>query len=139
MAHPREFHTCEYTDPDDKDEFSPFVEISIFSGDSERKITALADTGCDPELVIPKTLLPELDLKNKINILPESIGMADDSEVFADIYAEICQVGGEKKIMEIYVLDTQKAVPALLGRGFFDGYDVLFRGKHRKLVFCHPE
>ena len=55
---------------------------------------------------------------------------------FADIYAAICQVGSEKKRMEIYVMDISTLVTALLGRGFFDGYDVLFRGKHENSSFA---
>jgi predicted aspartyl protease len=148
MVHPREFHTCEYTDLLKENEFLPLVEVSIFAGGSKTKITALADTGCDPDLVITKSFLrsAKLGLTKKITKNPLEVRMADGSGVSADIYEAICEVGAERKTMLIYVMDTPNTddnngtqVTPLLGREFFNAYDVLFKGKHRKLVFCHPK
>jgi predicted aspartyl protease len=147
MAHPREFHTCEYTDARD-DRFLPLVEVSIFSGGSKRKITAWADTGCEPDLVISKSLLQsaKLDLTNKINKNPQLDRTADGREVSVDIYEAICEVGGEKQTIHIHVMDTSNpydndgtTMTPLLGLGFFNAYDVLFKGTHRELLFCHPK
>ena len=116
-------------------EYDPVVEIFINS----KKIEAYADTGCSAGIMIFEEQAQDLDLGKKISTEPIDITVADGHQIEAHIYLRKIKIGDAEKEIEICVVNPTPVgykparVPLLLGRGFFDHYDVCFKGNERKL------
>jgi hypothetical protein len=124
----------------------PMVEVLI--GERKVPILAYADSGCSTGIFILKGQFKDIDLGVKISDDedPTPCIVADGHKVGADEYASTVYVDGERKEIIITVLDLERklgSIPIeemtpLLGRNFMDDYDVLFRGKEKKLVIFYP-
>jgi predicted aspartyl protease len=130
--------------------FYPMVNIQCWFGKKKVSLTALADTGCDSGMVLLKnevSLLKEkikgLELGEKINDEPIPVSVADGHIVGADAYIVNIELGEEQKKIDLLVIDsnniigeTEKidAILPLIGRNFLNNFDVLFKGKAKKLV-----
>lgn len=115
--------------------------LDILVGKNRKKILAYVDTGCSTGLYVFKDQIPDVDIGTKISDEPSPCIVADGHIIGGDEYISSIVVGEEEKIVQITVIDpetiigTQKAemIP-LLGRNFLDHYDVLFKGKAKKLA-----
>lgn len=129
----------------EKGELCPIVEILI--GKEKNKIYAYADTGCTTGIYVFKEQVEGIDLGIKTNDEPSPCLVADGHMVGADEFVSMAYVNGERKEIIITVVDLEnkmgsisiKEMPPLLGRNFLDDYDVLFKGKDRKIALFHPE
>jgi hypothetical protein len=122
----------------------PIIDIEV--GDAEKKlISGYTDTGCTTGIFLFKSQIAKmgLDLGSKINEDPSPCEMADGHRIGADEYITIARFNGEEKEITITVIDPEcKMDPVapsecapLIGRGFLDYFDVLFKGKERKVCF----
>ena len=134
------FHETEYREEDGQ--FDPILEVVIVIGKNKYKISAYADTGCTTGLSVSKKQVEGIDLGTKISDEPSPCLMADGHIVGADEYKTTVIIDGEEREIVISVVDPtkilgfiplEKMIP-LLGRDFLDTFDVLFKGKHRKIA-----
>jgi len=144
------FHICEYCDSDDEHPAQPIIDISIGQQDTKRCIPALVDTGCTSALVIPKPFLRDykLDLgkARKVTREPSTLRLANGYEVNLDIYYAFCRVGDIEKKIKVFVIDAKRPsradtrkMTAFLGLSFLNDFDVVFKGKEGRILFCHPK
>ena len=145
------FHTKEYTLDEKRKKFFPFLDVLVGTKESKKKISALANTGCNPCLYFFKSYVEKegLNLGKKINKEPIPILVADGHLINADIYKVTCEIAGIEEEIEVFVADPEKyfeqeepeitTVKPLLGRGILDRYDVLFKGSERKILLFHPD
>lgn len=146
MTEKKPFLEKEYTK---KNGFYPILDIICWVKDSKGSLhalangslRALADTGCDPGVSLSKDQVEDIDLGEKKNDDPIEIFVADGHVVGADVYDATVEINGEKKETELLVVDPTKIIRfeikglfPLLGRGFLNKFDVLFKGEERKLV-----
>jgi len=144
----RNAYTRKYRDIDEKNKTAPLLDVFIGSK-KKTKIAALADTGCAPFLMISKSFIEDSGLELKRMGDDDDyirISVADGHSVNGYPYKGFCQVGGKEVEVEVCAVDTshffddeKPDFPALIGREFLDKYDVLFKGKDKKIVICHPE
>ncbi|HXY88468.1 MAG TPA: aspartyl protease family protein [Candidatus Acidoferrales bacterium] len=141
------FHICEYFD-DGEHASRPLIDISVGPLDSKRDIRALVDTGCTSALVIPKPLLRRCKLNlgkaRKVTRGQTTIQLANGHDVNADIYLTFCRIGEVERKIKILVIDTKDSYPAkkpnltaYLGLDFLNTFDVVFKGKEKRILFCH--
>ena len=132
------FHEAKYKEEDG--ELCPILEIII--GKNKKKIPVYADTGCSTGVFISSEQVKDIDIGEKINDEPSGCIVADGHIIGGDEYVTTAYINGEKRIINITVLDPTKIlgfVPPkemtpLLGRNFLDTFDVLFKGKEKKIV-----
>ena len=128
-------------------DFCPIVKVLI--GEKRTPILAYADSGCTSGIFVFKDQVKDIDLGVKISDEdnPSSCLVADGHKVGADEYVTTVYLNGERKEILITVVDIDRkmgSVPLeqmtpLLGRNFMDNYDVLFKGKEKRLAFFHPK
>lgn len=131
-------HEVEYKREDG--EFCPLLEVVI--GKSKKRILAYADTGCTSGISLLKGQIKDFDIGQKINDEPIPCIMADGHIIGADVYLSSIKIGTEKKDVAISVIDPSKVMGStpvekmtpLLGRDFLDSFDVLFKGKEKKIA-----
>lgn len=121
----------------------PLLEIVI--GSNKESVTAYADTGCTAGLSMLESQIQKLDLGEKISDDPYKVTVADGHVVEADIYKSTISLNGVQKEVEIWVVNPNRIVDhkdkesiILLGRGFMDYFDVMFKGKEGKIALFHP-
>ena len=132
------FHEVEYREHEGC--LCPIVEIII--GENEKKIPAYADTGCTSGIFVFKEQIKGIDLGDKINDEPTPCIMADGHIIGADEYETTAEINGEKSTILVTVLDptiklgsvSPKEMTPLLGRNLLDNFDVLFKGKEKKIA-----
>lgn len=132
------FHEVEYKEHDGSR--CPILEIII--GKNKNKILAYADTGCTTGIFVFKEQIKDIDIGKKINDEPTPCIMADGHRIGADEYKTTACINGEKRIILVTVLDptkklgyvSPKKMLPLLGRNFLDTFDVLFKGKQKKIA-----
>lgn len=132
------FYEVEYKE--DEGSFCPILEIIV--GKKKKKISAYADTGCSTGIFVFQEQIKDLDLGTKINDEPSPCIMADGHIIGADEYITTAYINGEKRIINVTVIDLtkdlgyvspEKMMP-VLGRNFLDTFDVLFKGKQKKIA-----
>jgi hypothetical protein len=128
------------------------VSLLVDQGGKKVPLKALADTGCDCGISLTKEQMEdlELDFGKKQNDYPLPIGIADGSTVGADRYKCVVEVGGERRLVEVWVVDPSNKLdikdededsednqdePVLLGRDFMNHYDAHFSGFEKKITF----
>jgi predicted aspartyl protease len=125
---------------------SPIVHAKIAPlGGSPFEIDAYVDSGCTVGLSLTERQVSQLGLSlgQKINSSPEPCTLADGNTVACDIYVCEVEVGGEKRSVNVAVVDTTQRLEsegqpedeALLGKAFMDYFDVTFSGIDRTLIF----
>jgi len=131
--------------------YFPILEILVGSKEYKKKISALADTGCTSCIHLCKSFVEKekLVLGKKINKEPIPFSVADGHTINGDFYEIICEIDGKEEKVIVSVIDPEKffkeeepqieTVEPLLGRGILDKFDVLFKGKERKIALSHPE
>lgn len=137
------FYEVEYKEHEGS--LCPILEIII--GEDKKEISAYADTGCTTGIFVFKEQIKDIDLGTKINDEPSPCVMADGHRIGADEYVTIACINGEKRPILVTVLDptiklgrvSPKKMMPLLGRNFLDTFDVLFKGKKRKIALFHAE
>lgn len=116
--------------------------IDVLVGETEKKVSAYVDTGCTSGISFIKEQIKDLDIGEKINEDPVPVLMADGHLIGADVYLSTAKIDeGEKDILIIAVDPTkilgsaplEKLTP-LLGRNFLDHFDVLFKGKQKRIA-----
>ena len=139
MAEKKPFHEKEYTKANEH--FYPILDIICWFKDSKGSLPVLADTGCDYGVSLSKNQVKGIDLGEKKNDDPLEIFVADGHIIGADVYEATVEINGEKRKVELCVIDPTniirseiKSLFPLLGRGFLDKFDVLFKGEERKIV-----
>lgn len=139
MAEKKPFHEKEYTKV--KERFYPILDIICWFKDSKQSFSALADTGCDTGISLSINQIEGIDLGEKINDEPIRISVADGHVIGADLYPIIVEIDGEKREVELCVIDPTEIIDfeiaglfPLLGRDFLGKFDVLFKGEKRKIV-----
>jgi len=121
--------------------YDPFLDIII----GNNKFTLYADTGCNSGISISNEQAKKLDLGEKITQEPIDVKVADGHIISADIYILPIELNGLKRDVEICVIYPEikdfkpEEIPPLLGRDFLDHFDVLFKGKDRKIQFFEPK
>ena len=129
-----------------KGRLDPLVEVKIVLNGKNKTLESYADTGCISGLAITKKQMAKeaLDFGEKINDEPIRYALADGRIVCADHYMVDIEVGGETKKVRIAVVDPEiklgvakeePDVAVLLGRGFFDNFDVEFLGINKRIAF----
>lgn len=119
---------------------SPILDILV--GKDRKKILAYVDTGCSTGIFVFKNQILDIDIGAKISDEPSPCIVADGHIIGGDEYISSIVVGGEEKIVQITVIDPENKIgfqkvekmTPLLGRNFLDHYDVLFKGKAKKLA-----
>lgn len=143
----------DYTYDDEKKRFFPKLDILVGAEKSKKPISLLADTGCTACIFLFKKHVEKegLIFTKKMNIKPMPFLVADGHTINVDSYKAICEIDGEEKEIEVCVVDPEKIFeqdeeepkikipPPVIGRGILDSYDVLFKGKERKIAVFHPE
>lgn len=139
MTEKKPFHEREYTKEGER--FYPILDIICGVKDSRKSLRVLADTGCDAGISLLKDHVEGIDLGEKKNDFPLEIFVADGHVIGADWYDATVEINGEKKEIELYVIDPTEIIRSeipslfpLLGRGFLDKFDVTFKGEQRKIV-----
>jgi len=145
------FHTKDYTYDKEKRTFVPLLEILIGSDESRKKISAYVDTGCTTCMHFCRSFVEKEGLKlgTKMNNEPIPFLVADGHTINGDYYKAFCNIAGEEKEIVVSVIDPEKAfkeeridvvtVEPLLGLGILHTYDVLFKGKEKRILFFRPE
>lgn len=123
--------------------FYPIIEVLV--GKTKKKVKVLVDTGCSAGIALFKEYVRKfnLDIGQKINDEPIRVGVADGHIVGADVYKATVEVNGEERTVLVIVIDpsnildiqTYEEELPLLGRDFIDNFDVLFKGKQKKILF----
>ena len=145
------FHMRDYTYNKEKEKFEPLLEVYVGTKETKKKVIALADTGCGPCMHFCKAYIDKegLVFVKKMNKTPVPFGVADGHTINGDYYKAIFQIDGEEKEIVVSVVDPEKffeeeepkigMIEPLLGRGLLNEYDVLFKGKERKIALFHAE
>jgi predicted aspartyl protease len=145
------FHEREYFYDKETNQYFPFLEITIISNKSRKKILALADTGCTSCIHLCKSYVEDegLILGEKINRDPISVSVADGHTINADLYRATCEIDGNEQEVIISVIDPErffqeeetdiKMVEPLLGRGVLDNFDVMFKGRKKNIAIFRSE
>ena len=124
-------------------EGSPDPILDLLVGKDKHKISAYVDTGCSTGIFVFKEQVKGLDIGSKISSEPSPCIVADGDIIAGEEYVCSAIIGGEEKTIIITVVDPEnkigfqkidKMIP-LLGRNLLDHYDVLFKGKAKKLLF----
>lgn len=132
------FHEEDYR----KDNSSLCPILDVFVGETEKKISAYVDTGCTSGISFLKEQIKDLDIGEKINEDPVRVLMADGHLIGADVYKSTIKLDKEKEDVLIIAVDPtrilgnaplEKLTP-LLGRDFLENFDVLFKGKQKKIA-----
>jgi len=75
---------------------------------------------------------------------PVQVLVADGHTINADLFKTTVKIDGMEREIEVVVIDPEeffeieegeKNVEPLLGRGFLDEFEVLFKGPKKKIVF----
>jgi len=131
----------------------PVLKIICSFQNMDIPFTALADTGCDSgvalskyDVEILKRQFKDFRLGEKINEEPIPIGVADGRIVGADVYYVKVKLGNITKDVTLLVTDPERIIGyqkerkkeiddifPLVGRDFLNHFDVLFKGKKRKI------
>lgn len=134
-------------------EMYPVLKIVCNFKNRNIPFTALADTGCysgivllKDEVEILKNHFEDFELGDKINSEPLQVGVADGHIVGADAYRVKIELDGELKETILLVVNSEYIIGhekeektkiddifPLVGRDFLDHFDVLFKGKERKI------
>jgi predicted aspartyl protease len=143
------FHEREYGYDDKRGCFFPILEAELGPEGYRSRLQVLADTGCTSCMALLKSFVEKenLTLGTKMNKNPIPVLVADGHTINADEYEAVCRIGGIERQVVVTVMDPEKYfeeptvgdVIPLLGRGFLDHYDVLFKGKDRRICLFHPE
>lgn len=145
------FHTKDYTYHDKYKRYLPLLAVLVGSKESKKEVIAWADTGCTPCMHFFKSYVDEKKLTfiRKISRSPHSFKVADGHTINADLYLASLEIDGEEEEIVVSVLDPEKffdekepeveTVMPLIGLGILDKYDVLFKGKGKKIALLHPE
>lgn len=143
MAQKHPFHVKDYQKHEAIKGCCPLLEVII--GASQERIVVYADTGCTVGLSLLKRQIGNLDLGKKINDDPYEVSVADGHVVEADLYETSLSIDGVQKDIIVYVVNPEKYKDgelkesiALLGRGFLDNFDVMFKGKDKKIELFEP-
>ena len=134
----RPFHEVEYR----KENSGSCPILDILVRKSKKKISAYADTGCTTGISLFKEQIVGTDLGIKINDEPSPCIMADGHIIGADEYLTVTSINGEEREIVISVIDpsiilgfvSPQRMEPLLGRDFLDTFDVLFKGKEKKIA-----
>ena len=132
------FHEKEYKKLDGIS--CPILKVLI--GKNKKPVCAYADTGCTSGISMLKEQVKDIDIGEKINDEPSPCIMADGRMIGADHYLSRVSIGKEEKQVVISVVDSSKILgfvsleetTPLLGRDFLDAYNVLFKGKEKKIA-----
>lgn len=132
------FHEVEYKEEDG--DICPILEITV--GKNKEKICVYADTGCTTGISVFKEQIAGIDIGTKISDEPSPCIMADGHVIGAHEYQTIASIDGEEREMTVSVIDPTidmgyvsiEKIQPLLGREFLDTFDVLFKGKQRKIA-----
>jgi hypothetical protein len=145
------FHTKDYTYNKEKKRYEPLLAVLVGSRESKKEVIAWADTGCTPCMHFCKSYVDEkaLTFIKKINIRPEPFKVADGHTINADLYLAICEIDGKEEEIVVSVIDPKKffeeeepkieTIQPLIGLGVLNKYDVLFKGKERKIALFHAK
>ena len=145
------FHERKYTYDKTKKCYFPILEISVGHGKFKKKVSALVDTGCTPSVYLCKAYVEKkgIILGKKINREPHKVSVADGHKINADFYVVSLEINGKEEEVVVCVTDPVKffeeeeleieIVEPLLGRGVLDNYDIMFKGKKKKILLFHPE
>jgi predicted aspartyl protease len=118
----------------------PILDVLI--GKTKKKVSAYVDTGCTSGISLFKEQIKDLNIGEKINEDPIPVLMADGHLIGADVYKSTAKIGKVKKDILIVAVDPEKILGSapiekmtpLLGRNFLDNFDVLFKGKDKKIA-----
>lgn len=132
------FHEKEYKE--ENGILCPLLKVLI--GENKKAIFAYADTGCTSGISMLKKQVKDIDMGEKINDEPSPCIMADGRMIGADDYLTKVSIGGEEKQVVVSVIDPSQILGSvsleettpLLGRNFLDAYNVLFKGKEKKIA-----
>ena len=145
------FYEREYGFIKETNQYFPFIEITIGSNKSRKIILALADTGCTSCIHFCKSYIEKegLVLGKKINKEPIPVSVADGHIINADLYETTCEIDGNKQKIIVSVIDPEKffeeeetrieIVEPLIGRGVLDNFDVIFKGKKKRILLFHSK
>ena len=142
LANKTPFHQKEYRSYEGIKEVCPILEIIV--GSNKDPVIAYADTGCTVGLALLKTQTKKMDLGEKISDDPYKISVADGHQVEADIYKSTISLNGVQKEAILWVINPEKFSDDVkkekepiffLGRGFLDHFDVMFKGKEKRIEF----
>ncbi|HEY4675396.1 MAG TPA: hypothetical protein VIH48_05015 [Candidatus Bathyarchaeia archaeon] len=145
------FHEKEYTYYKETNQYFPFLEVTVGSDTSRKRIVALADTGCTSCIHFCKSYVEKegLTLGKKVNKEPIPVSVADGHIINADLYEVTCEIDGNEQKVIASVIDPEKffeeekkeieIVEPLMGRGILDNFDVTFKGKKKKILLFHSE
>jgi hypothetical protein len=145
------FHTKDYTYNKDKKRYEPLLTIQVGTEESKKGVVAWVDSGCTPCMNFCKSYVDEKELTfiRKINKNPEPIGVADGHTINANFYLAKCEIDGQSEDIVVSVIDPEKffeeedseiePTMPLVGLKLLNRYDVVFKGKARKLELFHPE
>ena len=131
----------------------PMLSVVLKDDGHSISLGALADTGCDVGILLVKEEFeflrkhyPDFDFGSKVNDDPLPVGLANGRDVGADVYPVRLELSGQEKIIEIWVVDPDRTirtnietiekiedVSPSLGRGFLGYFDVMFKGKAKKV------
>jgi len=140
----------DYTYDEKNRQYFPILKILVGSKEFKKKISALVDTGCTTCIHLCKSYVEKekLTLGKKINKEPVPFSVADGHAINGDLYEAICEINGKEEQVIVSVVDPERffeeepkveIIEPLLGRGILDKFDVLFKGKRRKIAVFHPE
>lgn len=144
------FHTKDYTYNERKKRHEPLLAVLVGSKESKKEVIAWADTGCTTCMHFCKSYVDEKELTfiKKISKTPHPFKVADGHTINGHLYQAICEIDGEEKEIVVSVIDPEKffeeeeteiePVIPLIGLGVFNDYDVLFKGKAKKVALFHP-
>jgi len=139
------FHTKEYKI------YQPLLKIHVGTEESKKEVIAYVDSGCTPCMNFCKSYVEEKELTfiQKINKEPEPLGVADGHTINADLYLAKCEIDGQSEDIIVSVIDPEtffeendseiEPLMPLVGFKLINRYDVVFKGKARKLELFHPE
>ena len=134
----RPFHETEYIEEDG--ELCPILKVLV--GRNRKPLSVYADTGCTTGIAVFKEQIKGVDIGEKISDRPSPCIMADGHIIGADEYLTTLRINGEEKEVVVSVIDPDKILGTapvdetkpLLGRDFLDAYDVLFKGKEKRVA-----
>ncbi len=133
------FHEEDYRQ-DGCEELGPILDVLV--GKSGKKTSVYVDTGCSFGIAFLKDQIKDYDIGEKINSEPVPVQMADGRLIGSDLYLSKVKICNDVREIVIASVDPKRILGLapleelipLLGRNFIDNFDVVLKGKNKKIA-----